>query len=133
MFPLFTDRFVWNHGEPLGSADFTNFHSSVEAQSHKDEDCVKIDRADSWQWKVATCSETRPFICQKPTCEHPPKIGPGAKRKDIESLKCRNGCPPFYVCKWGNCECDELFFNPDSKNCDVPAGLIFCFLLNYYI
>ncbi|XP_078487577.1 alpha-N-acetylgalactosamine-specific lectin-like [Ciona intestinalis] len=73
-------RFIWNKGEALANVDYTNFHSSVEAQSHEHEDCVKIDKASSWQWKVTNCAETRPFICQKATCQHRPSVGPTGTR-----------------------------------------------------
>nr|XP_018672740.1 lectin BRA-3-like [Ciona intestinalis] len=58
-------RFIWNKGEALGSGDYTNFHSSVGAQSHENKDCVKIDKASSWQWLASNCAERKPFICQK--------------------------------------------------------------------
>nr|XP_026693796.1 uncharacterized protein LOC100179877 isoform X2 [Ciona intestinalis] len=117
-------RFIWNKGEALPVFNYNNFHPSVEAQAHENEDCVKIDRADSWQWKVTNCAETRPFICQKATCLHRPNIGPTATRNDIPALACpvTVSCHGLQNCINEVCQCNGIF-KEGSKDCDKSSGI----------
>ncbi|XP_078487509.1 uncharacterized protein LOC108950931 [Ciona intestinalis] len=115
-------RFIWNKGEALGSGDYTNFHSSVGAQSHESKDCVEIDKASSWQWLASNCAERKPFICQKATCQHQPNIGPTGTRTDIPALDCPVSCPAFQDCINKVCKCNVIF-KEDSRNCDESSGI----------
>nr|XP_026696065.1 uncharacterized protein LOC108950931 isoform X4 [Ciona intestinalis] len=114
--------FIWNKGEALGSGDYTNFHSSVGAQSHENKDCVNIDKASSWQWLASNCAERKPFICQKATCQHQPNIGPTGTRTDIPALDCPVSCPAFQDCINKVCRCNVIF-KEDSRNCDESSGI----------
>ena len=60
------DNWSWLDGTPYVTGWGTNQPDDYDGDEDRFEDCGNLERAVNWLWNDGACSDSRPFLCERP-------------------------------------------------------------------